>query len=169
MGANGWRQYRVFFVWLVQTVGKLDNDPQSAPASSAADAAPPDVMAVAQFLTHQLSSDRLAPHLALTPQGAPEPRTPARGEGDGGTGGGAAAGVTVGVGGDEESSLEAVLAFVAHAEGSNKDAPAPAADGWCLRPEVTLTPPLFVPRSLTTRLCVRLHAHRRHTFSHARP
>jgi hypothetical protein len=154
-GANGWCQYRAFFVWLVQTVAKLDSDDQSPPASSSAAAAPPDVMAVAQFLTHQLSSDRLAPHLAQaaatqTPVGPPEPRTPARGggggEGGGGAGEGATTGVTVGVGGEEGSSLEAVLAFVAHAESSDKDAPAPAADGWCLRPEVTPHPATLFPR-----------------------
>lgn len=160
MGANGWRQYRAFFVWLVQTVVRLDSDDQSPPASSAAAAAPPDVMAVAQFLTHQLSSDRLAPHLAQTPLGPPEPRTPARGEGGVGAGEGATTGVNVGVGRDEGSSLEAVLAFVAHAEGSDKDAQAPAADGWCLRPEVNLTPP---PSSLMTRLGIPFHVHRCHT------
>jgi hypothetical protein len=74
-----------------------------------------------------------------TPPPPPEPRTPAHN-------GGAAETMDEAGSSSSSSSLEAVLAFVAHVQAGDVDAPPPAADGWCLRPEVH--PPPRVPAPL---------------------
>jgi len=112
-------------MWLIQTLRKLDKDEDQPPPSSSAPTPEVDVLGVAQFLTHQLVNDCVAPHLApataaeLDPEGysgleatTPGPRSPGQSQR-----------------GAEPSTLQTVLANA----DPNSQHPA---DSWRLRAEV---------------------------------